>query len=262
MTATLEQLQEPWKLRPYLMPDGTSWVSNDGGLAQPYEGKARLTKEQWARMDAIVETQFKEHAMITLAIMEKTSLEVASLPNIVLEPEIVIEDKVGEVPANVPTFKMQSLPLPISHSSFTNLEDCAEHAASVAAAVEAMLFYGNEEMQIPGLCNHPGRITTHQLNLLAPKQLEELHYYGPYLWIVPWVAKYKRTDADISTEYLENNEGLLIQLTPDVIRIVVGLAPTVVQWGDEFKVVCVMVPQLRTNHEGKLGVIHYRGNEG
>lgn len=56
---------------------------------------------------------------------------------------------------------------------------------------------------------------------------------------------------------------VMAQLTDDVIRVVNGLNIVTVRWADEggmrinFKVMCIMIPQIRADQTGKCGVVHY-----
>lgn len=57
---------------------------------------------------------------------------------------------------------------------------------------------------------------------------------------------------------------LLVQMTPDVARAVVGMDMTVVQWPSmgglrlNFKVMAIQVPQLRADYNGQCGIMHAR----
>ena len=57
---------------------------------------------------------------------------------------------------------------------------------------------------------------------------------------------------------------LLVQMTPDVARAVVGMDMTVVQWPSmgglrlNFKVMSIQVPQLRADYNGQCGIMHAR----
>ena len=68
---------------------------------------------------------------------------------------------------------------------------------------------------------------------------------------------------DVRTlDYLTGYTLLLIQMTSDVIREVVGMDFTTVQWESQggmqvnFKVMCIMVPQLRADYNGNTGIVH------
>jgi hypothetical protein len=56
---------------------------------------------------------------------------------------------------------------------------------------------------------------------------------------------------------------LLVQMTADVARAVVGMDITTVQWETKggmqvnFKVMCIMVPQLRATFAGNCGILHF-----
>lgn len=56
---------------------------------------------------------------------------------------------------------------------------------------------------------------------------------------------------------------LFVQMTSDVARAVVGMDITTVQWESKggmqlnFKVMCIMVPQLRATYAGNCGILHF-----
>ena len=69
--------------------------------------------------------------------------------------------------------------------------------------------------------------------------------------------------TDIQTlDYLSGYTMLLVQQSSDVARVVVGMDFTTVQWetngGMElnFKVMCIIVPQLRADIAGNTGIVH------
>ncbi len=55
----------------------------------------------------------------------------------------------------------------------------------------------------------------------------------------------------------------LVQMTSDVVRVVTGMAPTTVQWDTDggmtlnFKVMAIMVPQVRNDQAGNSGIVKY-----
>lgn len=59
------------------------------------------------------------------------------------------------------------------------------------------------------------------------------------------------------------DEVLLIQMTSDVVDMVVGTQPSVVQWDEmagfimNFKVMAIMVPRMKSDASGQSGVAHY-----
>jgi len=51
-------------------------------------------------------------------------------------------------------------------------------------------------------------------------------------------------------------------LTSDVVKMITGMGPTVVQWETQggmrvhFKVMSIMVPRIAADHELKSGIVH------
>lgn len=69
--------------------------------------------------------------------------------------------------------------------------------------------------------------------------------------------------APVTLDYLPKTFTLiLVQLTQDVIRIVIGMDFITVQWQEQggmelnFKIMCIMVPQLRYDYNGRCGIVH------
>ena len=56
---------------------------------------------------------------------------------------------------------------------------------------------------------------------------------------------------------------ILLQLTSDVVDIVVGMQPTTLQWEDmggmitNFKVMAIMVPRIKDTQTSQSGIVHY-----
>lgn len=76
------------------------------------------------------------------------------------------------------------------------------------------------------------------------------------------LAKIKDIVDVVTLDYLEGLDLVLVQLTADVIREVIGMDVTTLQWelhgGLElrFKVMCIMVPQIRADFNGNTGIVH------
>lgn len=113
------------------------------------------------------------------------------------------------------------------------------------------------------------------------------HMYGPYMLYVPYDYFNKLSDdykaesdktimqrlkeipniIDVkATSFLgsgENGEVLLVQMTSDVVDMVVGMQPTTVQWETmggfvvNFKVMSIMVPRIKTDSASQSGIVHY-----
>ena len=116
-----------------------------------------------------------------------------------------------------------------------------------------------------------------QLNINAKK-------YGPFILYIP-TAYETKMDCDYSTlkgtntvrerilalanvdevkvlDTLAADNVLLVQLTPDVVRMVDGMPMTNVQWGTKgemlqnFKIMTIMIPQFRVDQDNNSGVCH------
>lgn len=68
---------------------------------------------------------------------------------------------------------------------------------------------------------------------------------------------------DVRTlDYLTGYDMILVQMTTDIVREVVGMDITTVQWSTDggmllhFKVMAIMVPQLRADFNGNTGIVH------
>ena len=152
---------------------------------------------------------------------------------------------------------------------------------------------------IYGLVNYPGRMTkvmtapTHtswtgktlvKEVLAMKKQSQDQFHYGP--WILfnspDWdqyldedysdakgdntlrerIEKIKNIAAVVTLDYLTAYTMVLVQLTPDVIREVIGMDITTLQWESHgglllhFKVMTIQVPQIRSDHNGNTGIVH------
>ena len=119
------------------------------------------------------------------------------------------------------------------------------------------------------------------LNMI--KSAVAAYHYGPYMLYVPTeygIVLYD--DYDTTTpgttikdriskidvikgikviDTLANNTVVLVQMTPDVVRLVQGFGLQNVEWQTEgnwitkFKVVTISVPQIRSDQNGKSGVV-------
>lgn len=172
----------------------------------------------------------------------------------------------------------------------------------VAEKIESILWNGytglGSNNVIQGLTNATYRntdsvtaswVTTSGANIVADV-LEMIgraqgdHMYGPYVLFVPIavhthmgddykaesdksilsrVMEIAGIDAVVPTAELSGTNVVLVQLTPDVIQMVNGIQPTLVQWDSHggmvfnFKVLAIMVPRVRNDSENQSGIVHY-----
>ena len=63
-------------------------------------------------------------------------------------------------------------------------------------------------------------------------------------------------------DYLTADNVVMVELSPETVRMVMGMQPTTVEWQTEggmvfhFKVMAIMVPQLRADQNERSGIIH------
>lgn len=115
------------------------------------------------------------------------------------------------------------------------------------------------------------------------QQAQDAFYNGPYvLYYAPSWSKYFGKDfktysdksvrqrisetADLQDikklDFLQNYDMILVQMTSNVIRLVVGLDFITLQWETEggmivhFKVMGILVPQLRADYNGNTGIVY------
>lgn len=174
----------------------------------------------------------------------------------------------------------------------------AEEAEKLVIGNGATVNYGGGIVY--GLTNFPQRITSVDVDLpstsgwipntlvtqiLAMRQaaIVSLHY-GPYTLYLGknWdqyldedysdrkgdntlrqrIAAIQGINAVTSLDFLNGWDILLVQTSTDVIRLVMGMDITTVQWESQggmrlnFKVMAIMVPQLRADFNGNTGIVH------
>jgi len=76
------------------------------------------------------------------------------------------------------------------------------------------------------------------------------------------LAKIQGIEGVETLDYLENYDILLVQMTSDVVREVIGMDITTLQWETQggmqlnFKVMAILVPQLRCDQNSNTGIVH------
>jgi uncharacterized linocin/CFP29 family protein len=121
--------------------------------------------------------------------------------------------------------------------------------------------------------------------LIMKKRLQQDGHFGPYdcYFGLDWdpfldgdynanyggktlrqrITEIQGIESAETMDYLTGYNVLLVQRTSDVIRMVVGMEIVTVQWETQggmqlnFKVMAIMVPQVRADHNGQCGVCHY-----
>lgn len=175
----------------------------------------------------------------------------------------------------------------------------AEEAEKLVIGTSKGISYGGGTVY--GFINFPGRITYTGLTspeasdwtpqklvqeILAMREASvNAHHYGPWIlyasrgWDLHLDDDYnygagtsgtvrgrlRAMDniSDIRTlDHLDGYQLILVQQTTDVVRLVIGMDITTVQWETQggmrlnFKVMAIMVPQLRADFYGNTGIVH------
>jgi len=176
-------------------------------------------------------------------------------------------------------------------------EQCAETIEKLVAGTYGTYTYGGGTVY--GYTNHPQRLTKVLTNptavgwigntllqeIIAMKaQSKAANYRGPWrIYVSPnWEGA---LDSDFSAakgsntlrerilqvdginsidtaDFLEGYTILLVQQTSSVVRLVVGMEMTTIQWESKggmrrhFKVMALMVPQIRADINGQTGIVH------
>lgn len=173
----------------------------------------------------------------------------------------------------------------------------AEGAEQLLLGVGPSYNYGGGA--IYGFTNFPSRITKSLsspllsawtprltlLDVLNMRTLSQQHlHYGPWVLYtsLAWdqyldddlsiykgegtlrdrIRKIDGIEDVVTLDYLNGFDMILVQQTTDVVREIVGMDITTVQWESHggmqlnFKVMCILVPQLRADFNGNTGIVH------
>jgi uncharacterized linocin/CFP29 family protein len=70
-------------------------------------------------------------------------------------------------------------------------------------------------------------------------------------------------DAIVASTKLTGTNILLVQMTSDVVEMIDGIQPTMVEWDSRggfehnFKIIAIMLPRIRSAGDGNNGIVHY-----
>lgn len=172
----------------------------------------------------------------------------------------------------------------------------------VAESLESALFQGPgvtaNAMTAYGYTDHPNRntktitdwglagttgttILTEVLEMVG--QLKDDRMYGPYILYISNDFEQKmeedfKTESDKSirqrlleisglqdirvSDWMPANSAVLVQLTRDVVDLIDGFQPRVIEWESRggmnlhFMVMSIMVPRVRSDYDGRSGLVH------
>lgn len=140
-----------------------------------------------------------------------------------------------------------------------------------------------KSMTIPTGSN--GSVTVTEI-LAMRTQAQQAYHYGPYILYcsLPWdgfldndfstvkgegtlrdrIKRIQNIQDVVTLDYLSEDDFImvLVQTTSTTVRVVIGMDITTVQWETlggmmlNFKVMAILVPQLRADQNGNMGIVH------
>lgn len=313
------------------------------GFYDPVFNATSLRKEEWVKLD----TEVIKAARLRLRAW--SDLEAANVVSFdgwgkyIFESEtqsdvgeaLVDMDTLSEDRNHAPLYKLQGIPLPITHAGFmfskrqleasrnsgtpldTTLAEMAgrrvaEMIEKTLIGVETGMTYGGANTlsyerasKIYGYTNFPPRITKTNLtvptgsnpeatvsDILAMRDLMYANkHFGPFIiyhstdWDKYLDNDYARLGGnnanqtlrnrlkeieDISDirrlDYLSSSTNpwtlIMVSMTKETARAIKGMELTTVQWDSRgglqtnFRVMAIMVPQLRADYDGNCGILH------
>jgi hypothetical protein len=263
-----------------------------GGNFNSLRTNAVLLRDEWRSFDNTVVDITRENLVGVAEVMDRGLIY--DLPNalgsLTLEWQELLDDLVdaevsmsglNEATKDRLNYGTRAMPIPLIHKEFFyNLRFLeaarrngrqveTDHAAvatrKVAEKIEALLFSGlviaGSVGAIYGLLNHPNRNTGTSTGAWATMTGD----YKPASdkTIMERVLAIPGIDRIIATPKLTGNTALLVQMSSDVVQMIDGLQPTMVEWETKggfefnFKIIAIMLPRVRASGNLKSGIVHF-----
>lgn len=258
------------------------------GLTYSVPNALGVTKIEWERMGDMGPAEMNM-AGVTEGGNDTTEFDLVSMPLPIVHKDFWINIRKLEAS------RRDGIPL-----DTTQVEVCTR---KVSELIESMLVLGNTSLgannPIYGYATAPNRVTGSTtaswatttganilidvLAMLEAAQADEM--YGPFVIYVSYGAMnnlmndYKaESDKTIlqrileldaieavrESYYIPNGDTvIMVQMTSDVVDIIDGIQPTVVQWDamggmvSHFKVMAILVPRVKSTFAAQSGIIHY-----
>ena len=215
-------------LRPYETPKGPHYTDIEG-KGRPYDGPfTAMPREYWLGQDRRAFNGFMEEPLVKL-LVEIASFR-ASKPTVSVEFERCTETETI----------VDKIDLPITESpTWTALSEALANGKLLAEIIKKQTLGRLAEVARPANASDP------------EEPLRSAGFYGPYL-VIHSGALHTLSDRVHCTVKAEAD--LLVQLSPDVFRYVIGFFVTTVRAEDGFKAICCMAPQIRKSSNGAYGI--------
>lgn len=221
------------------------------------------------------------------------------LYDIVNLPMPVIFKDYGFTAREIATSQNSGAPLDTTMAELA-ARQVAEKIERLSLGIDSSFTYGGGTLY--GAMNFPDRLTKTltlptatawtpatlvQEVLQMKTQSQDANYRGPWMlfFSTPWdeyldddysaakgdntlrerLRKIQGIQDVVTLDHLDSNQGyvvLMIQMTSDVVRAVIGMEMTTVQWpidggmGFEYKVLAIYAPQFRSDYNSQTGIVH------
>ena len=257
------------------------------GLTFPVANALGITKIEWEQASDLTDATVSMGG-ITDAQRDRQTFTLKSVPLPIIHKDFQINVRALEASRTIGT------PLDTSQAALS--------ARIVSEKIESLLFNGSNvagtSNKIYGYTTHTDRITGSLgtawttetgTNILADviamlSAAAAKNMYGPFVLYVPVASHINmgndfkaESDKSIMTRVLQvpgieavqpssdlaAGEVVMVQMTSDVVDMIEGIQPTVVQWETHggmmlnFKVMAIMVPRIKSDKAAQSGVIHY-----
>jgi hypothetical protein len=194
-----------------------------------------------------------------LAKVAKTQLEHEPMS----DPGECLIHPVGlsEGPPDKAKFALHALPLPVtyadSNACYTN---AVEHAGR---RLSDQLNEASRKLLLErAICVKRYTSDRNACDLVAAMvfSLVKAYWYGPYALLHNLVGfggvRDERVKHTYRWEALSRGSMLLVQCTTDAFRLVAAMKPKFIRWKEQYRAVCVIVPQVRANYYKKHGAAY------
>lgn len=230
--------------------------------------RGRLSKDFLRGVDEeltqIARAAFAEASPLVTFLRERNEFKFDGVSKLVLETQQLLANPAVDAPVKEgPTFRLVGLPLPFTHADFPLRSQARARAVDLADLVEQTVVHGGPRIggcgiagltSAEGVQRFPARMGCRQV----VEEMGRIGFFGPFLLLLPDKSWKGPLELSHQIQHVAVNRWLvnplLVCRTPDVLRIVVGLDVTVVKWKEGWKVVTIMVPQVRSDWRVNAGI--------
>ena len=263
------------------------------GLTYDVENALGVMQVQWERFSDITDADVSMSG-ISLAQNDRFEIDLASIPLPIVHKDFNINIRM------LTAYRNLGQPLDTTQAALAarvvseKIESILFNGTTVGSASNVVQGYSNATNRNTGSVTTASwqtqaastttayTIITDVIRMVNAAQADNM--YGPYMLYVP-VATYalmgndfKANSGDTILERVKKIAGIidvkptsnltganviLVQMTSDVVDLINGIQPTIVQWESHggmivnFKVLAIMVPRIRNDQTLQSGIVHY-----